>query len=169
MKGGVIGNGLLLLRQPVFSSSILLTDFQRIQCSFVRTITSLSPHRSVLSSTSFRMAPSTCLRRPPVVPFIPLSVSLRRHSNRADRGDIQRRPPQLDLKSQNSQVMNELQKEQTIKDQQKNSRKPAKPNILEEKELSRAEQRRVNWSILKTLVKYIWPKVNQLFAGLMVG
>ena len=44
-----------------------------------------------------------------------------------------------------------------------------KPGILEEKELSKAEQRKVNWGILKTLVKYIWPKVNQLFAGLIVG
>ena len=60
--------------------------------------------------------------------------------------------------------MNELKKEQELKDQQKNARKPVKPDILEEKELSKAEQRKVNWGILKTLVKYIWPKVNQLFA-----
>jgi len=81
-----------------------------------------------------------------------------------DRGDIRPHPPELELKSQNSEAMNELKKEQELKDQQKNPQKPAKPDILEEKELSKAEQRKVNWGILKTLVKYIWPKVNQLFA-----
>jgi hypothetical protein len=54
--------------------------------------------------------------------------------------------------------MNELQKEQAIKDQKKTG-KPPKADILEEADLSKAEQRKVNWGILKTLVKYIWPKV----------
>ena len=77
-----------------------------------------------------------------------------------DRGDIRPRPPELDLNSQNSAVMSELQKEQEVKDQGNKSGKPPKPDILEEKELSKAEQRKVNWGILKTLVKYIWPKVR---------
>ena len=139
---------------------MFITDFQRVHSSFARTITSLSPHRFVLSSTSLRITPSTCLRRPPTVPFLPLAISIRHHSDRVDRGDIRPRPPELDLKSENSAALNELQKEQEIKDQLKKSAKPAKPDILEEKELSKAEQRKVNWGILMTLVKYIWPKVR---------
>jgi hypothetical protein len=56
--------------------------------------------------------------------------------------------------------MNGLQKEQEFNDQQRKPGKTVKPDILEEKELSKAEQRKVNWGILKTLVKYIWPKVS---------
>jgi hypothetical protein len=59
--------------------------------------------------------------------------------------------------------MNELQKEQAIEEQAKKSGKPPVPEkagILDEKTLSKAEQRKVNWGILKTLVKYIWPKVR---------
>jgi hypothetical protein len=59
--------------------------------------------------------------------------------------------------------MNELQKEQEIKEQAKKSGKPPvaeKADILDEKTLSKAEQRKVNWGILKTLVKYIWPKAH---------
>jgi hypothetical protein len=77
-----------------------------------------------------------------------------------DRGDTRPRPPELDLKAQNSEEMIELQKEQEIKEQQKKSGKSPKADILEEKEMSKAEQRKVNWGILKTLVKYIWPKVH---------
>jgi len=77
-----------------------------------------------------------------------------------DRGDTRPRPPELDLKAQNSEEMIELQKEQEIKEQQKKSGKSPKADILEEKEMSKMEQRKVNWGILKTLVKYIWPKVH---------
>ena len=79
-----------------------------------------------------------------------------------DSGDTRPRPPELDLKAQNSEEMIELQKEQEIKQQQTKSGKPPKADILEEKEMSKAEQRKVNWGILMTLVKYIWPKVESL-------
>jgi hypothetical protein len=62
--------------------------------------------------------------------------------------------------------MNELQKEQAIKEQAKKSGKlpvQDKSDILDEKTLSKAEQRKVNWGILKTLVKYIWPKARPHF------
>jgi hypothetical protein len=79
----------------------------------------------------------------------------------ADRADSRPRPPELDLKSQNSEQMNELQKEQEIKDQKKTGN-PPKADILEEADLSKTEQRKVNWGILKTMIKYIWPRVRPL-------
>ena len=82
-----------------------------------------------------------------------------------DRSDTRSRPPELDLKDQNSEEMIELQKEQEIKEQQKEYGKPSKADVLEEKEMSKAEQRKVNWGILKTLVKYIWPKVHTVEIG----
>jgi len=66
--------------------------------------------------------------------------------------------------------MNELQKEAEIKEQQKKSRESLKADILQESEMSKAEQRKVNWGILMTLVKYIWPKASHsMLARLMVG
>jgi len=82
------------------------------------------------------------------------------HPEPADSGDTRPRPPELDLKVQHSEEMIELQKEQEITQQQTKSGKPPKADILEEKEMSKAEQRKVNWGILMTLVKYIWPKVQ---------
>lgn len=135
--------------------------------SFGRAIASMSTHRSILSPTSFRITPSTCLRRPPNPYMFPSLVSFRHQS---DRVDSRPRPPEVNLKSQDSEIMNELQKEQGIKKQQGNTRKLPKPDILAERELSKSEQRKVNWGILKTLVKYIWPKV-QMSSGekLMIG
>ena len=66
--------------------------------------------------------------------------------------------------------MNELQKEAEIKEQQKKSRESLKADILQESEMSKAEQRKVNWGILMTLVKYIWPKASHSMpARLIVG
>jgi len=70
------------------------------------------------------------------------------------------RPPELDLKVQNSEAMNEIQQQQEIKAQEEKKTKSQKADILEEANLSKAEQRKVNWGILMTLVKYIWPKDN---------
>lgn len=129
-----------------------------MQLSFGHAIASISTNRSILSSTAFRIHRSTCLRRQLNPHTFPSPVSFRRQSDRADNRPP---PPELDLKSQDSEAMNELQKEQEIKKKQENiGGKPAKPDILEEQELSKAEQRKVNWGILKTLVKYIWPKVR---------
>lgn len=88
--------------------------------------------------------------------MFPSPVSFRHHS---DRVDNRPRPPEVGLKSRDSEIMDELKKEQAIKKQQGNTGKPPKPDILAERELSKLEQRKVNWGILKTLVKYIWPKV----------
>ena len=86
-------------------------------------------------------------------------IAIRHH---ADRGDNRPSPPELDLKAQPEQ-MNELQNEAEIKEQQKKAREPLlKADILQEAEMSKAEQRKVNWGILMTLVKYIWPKVFPL-------
>lgn len=121
-----------------------------------RAISSLHSRPSVLTSTSFRISPSSSLRK--TLPFHPgFSCTAIRHH--ADRGDSRPRPPELDLKAQPEQ-MNELQQEAEIKEQQKKAREPIKADILQEAELSKAEQRKVNWGILKTLVKYIWPKVG---------
>ena len=76
----------------------------------------------------------------------------------ADRADSKPRPPELDLK-QDSEAMNDLNKERELKEQKTTGKLP-KADILEEITLSKAEQRKVNWGILKTLVKYIWPKVH---------
>jgi len=78
----------------------------------------------------------------------------------ADRTDTRPPPPELDIKSQPN-AMNELQKEREIKVRETKLGKTAKPDVLgETPQLSKAEQREVNWGILKTLVKYIWPKVK---------
>jgi hypothetical protein len=77
-----------------------------------------------------------------------------------ERGEMRPRPPELDLKSQTSEAMNEIQQQQGIKAKEEKKIKAAKTDILEEANLSKAEQRKVNWGILKTLVKYIWPKDN---------
>ena len=94
--------------------------------------------------------------------IIPRSLAIRNYADQP--ADTSRpRPPELDLKQQSSEEMQELQKEQEIKDKQKQAgQKPAKQDILEESNMSKAEQRKVNWGILKTLVKYIWPKVCRL-------
>ena len=149
-----------------------------MQPRFVQTISSLSSQRSGLSSSSFRILLRSSLNLRPAYHY-PRPVTTRYRSDQADnqsrtppadvksqdpepqdRGDTRPRPPELDLKAQNSEEMIELQKEQEIKEQQKKSGKSPKADILEEKEMSKAEQRKVNWGILKTLVKYIWPKVD---------
>ena len=145
----------------------------------MRTIGSVSTRRSVLSSNSFRISPSSCLSGTKYIFRPPGAVTIRCRSNQADKlsstppvdvksqdsepqdtGDSRPRPPELDLKAQNSEETIELQKEQEMKQQQKNSGTPSKSDILEEKDMTKAEQRKVNWGILKTLVKYIWPKVQ---------
>jgi hypothetical protein len=150
-----------------------------MQPRFVLTISSLSSQRSVLCSSSFRIPPSSCLSNSKFAFHHPKHVTIRYRSDQADnqsrtppvdvksqdtepqdQGDTRPPPPELDLKVQNSEEMIELQKEQEIKEQQKKSGKSPKADILEEKEMSKAEQRKVNWGILKTLVKYIWPKVQ---------
>jgi uncharacterized protein YqfB (UPF0267 family) len=75
----------------------------------------------------------------------------------------------LDLKAQDAEAVSELQKEQEIKEKEKKAREPLKADILQEAEVSKAEQRKINWGILKTLIKYIWPKVAYLLDELMVG
>lgn len=124
--------------------------------SFHRTVSSLHSRPSVLSSASYRTSPSSSLRK--TIPFHRLSpyLAIRHH---ADRSDQRPRPPELDLKAQPEQ-MNELQQDAEIKQQQKKVHEPTKADFLQEGELSKAEQRKVNWGILKTLVKYIWPKVR---------
>ena len=67
----------------------------------------------------------------------------------------------MDLKTQQSEAMNELQKEREIKDQKITGKLP-KADIFQEKDLSKTEQRKVNWGILKTMIKYVWPKVRSL-------
>jgi uncharacterized protein YqfB (UPF0267 family) len=86
-----------------------------------------------------------------------------------DRGDIRPRPPELDLKAQDAEAVSELQKDQEIKEKEKKAREPIKADILQEAEVSKAEQRKINWGILKTLVKYIWPKVQYLENKLRIG
>jgi hypothetical protein len=89
-------------------------------------------------------------------------VCFRQYADRPDPppDTLRPRPPELDLKTQDSEAMNEIQKEQETKAKQQKAGKQVKADILEEtKVLSKAEQRKVNWGILKTLVKYIWPKV----------
>jgi uncharacterized protein YqfB (UPF0267 family) len=94
---------------------------------------------------------------------------IRHHADRGDRGDIRPRPPELDLKAQDAEAVSELQKDQEIKEKEKKAREPIKADILQEAEVSKAEQRKINWGILKTLVKYIWPKVQYLENKLRIG
>jgi hypothetical protein len=67
----------------------------------------------------------------------------------------------LDLKTQNPEVVNEIQQQREI-NAQLQDRTPWKKDVLAEESLSKAEQRKVNWGIFKTLVKYIWPKVGSV-------
>jgi hypothetical protein len=53
--------------------------------------------------------------------------------------------------------MNEITRQREIKSQE--DKVVTKKDILAEENLSKLEQRKVNWGILMTLVKYIWPKV----------
>lgn len=129
-----------------------LTLVQQRNLRIVRTLASMSFRRSILPATSSGI---TYFGRPLLFCHSPTFLATRHH---ADRSDNKPSPPELDLKPQNSEEMNELQKEQAIKDQKKTGKLP-KADILEEADLSKAEQRKVNWGILKTLVKYIWPKV----------
>ena len=96
-------------------------------------------------------------------------VGIRHHADRGDRGDTRPRPPELDLKAQDAEAVSELQKEQEIKQKEKKSRESIKADLLQEAEVSKAEQREINWGILKTLVKYIWPKVVYYSDELIVG
>jgi hypothetical protein len=86
----------------------------------------------------------------------------------SDRADNRPRTPKLDLKTQNSEVTNEVRQKQETKDQKKRE-VPAKTDMLEEKELSVAAPRPTNWGILKNMIKYIWPKVNYTVTKLMKG
>src|SRR5438477_11318521 len=92
-----------------------------------RTISSIHSRPSVLASTSFRICPSSSLRK--TLPFRPPfpCTAIRNH---ADRGDSRPRPPELDLKAQPEQ-MNELQQEADIKEQQKKAGEPIKADILQ--------------------------------------
>jgi hypothetical protein len=141
-----------------------LMTIQRAAAPSARTFTSLSPlKRSIYPSVSIRVSQSTCLTRPPPS-FVCAFLARRGYQDNTDNRPP--RPPELDLKSQSSDAMNELQKEQAIKAQAKKSGKPPvqdKSDILDEKTLSKAEQRKVNWGILKTLGKYIWPKARPHF------
>jgi hypothetical protein len=98
-----------------------------------------------------------------------VGFGIRHHADRGDRGDTRPRPPELDLKAQDAEAVSELQNEQEIKVKENKVKEPLKADILQEAEVSKAEQRKINWGILKTLVKYIWPKVVYYLDELMVG
>jgi hypothetical protein len=156
----VLRNGLCFLRPQGVPRPTCLA-IARTATSSARAFTSLSHQkRPIFLLASMQGRQWTCLTRPPhssVCAFL----ARRGYQDYADNRPP--RPPELDLKSQSSDAMNELQKEQEIKEQAKKSGKPPvaeKADILDEKTLSKAEQRKVNWGILKTLVKYIWPKAR---------
>jgi len=147
-------------RQP---HALGLTMMKRAPRSFARTMSSFSPPKPLISPLVLHQPPR--LARPPPLSIPPRFLSRRGYQNNSDNRPP--RAPELDLKSQPSEAMSELQKDQEIKEQAKKSGKPPvqqkSPDLFDEKTLSKAEQRKVNWGILKTLVKYIWPKVISLF------
>jgi len=132
---------------------------KRAPRSFARTLSTFSPPNPLISTSILHQSP--CLARPS-----PLSIPPGFLSRRGYRDNTDNRTPRstkLDLKSQSSETTNKLQKGQEIKEQSSKAGRPSvqdrSPNLLDEKTLSKAEQRKINWGILKTLVKYIWPKV----------
>ena len=106
------------------------------------------------------MPPPTCLR---ILPYKVVAPASQRYQS--DRTDNRPRTPEIVLKARDSEATNVVQQKKEIKDQQKKSNAPAKTDMLEEKELSKTAQRKVNWGILKTMVKYIWPKVSRYCNG----
>ena len=159
IKGGVFPNGALLFRQlprcpGELQRQVLACTMKR---PIYRTITSIATGQRIVPRTSIQL--SSCFRQKNVTQFP--SMARFRADQAEDRGDMRPRPPELDLKSQNSEAMNEIQRQREIKAQETvNNSKQAKSDVLQEETLSKAEQRKVNWGILKTLVKYIWPKDN---------
>jgi hypothetical protein len=156
----VLRSGLCILRPQGVPRLTCLT-VKPTAAPSARAIASLSPQkRPIFLFASIQGRQWTCLTRPP---HSSVCAFLARRGYQDNADDRPPRPPELDLKSQSSDAMNELQKEQEIKEQAQKSGKPPVPeksDILDEKTLSKTEQRKVNWGILKTLVKYIWPKAR---------
>ena len=82
---------------------------------------------------------------------------MRLYANQTETGP---RSIALGLKSQDPEATSGLQKDRKITEQQKKTGNG--PDVLDQTQMSKAEQRKVNWGILKTLVKYIWPKVRNI-------
>jgi len=160
----LVPDGISLFRGTVFRSSQFTpqcrSSLQWISPAITqRSITSIANPRNAGILRQVQLGCTNLSTSQNCARIIPRSLAIRNYADQP--ADTSRpRPPELDLKQQSSEEMQELQKEQEIKEKQKQAgQKPAKQDILEESNMSKAEQRKVNWGILKTLVKYIWPKV----------